>query len=463
MARDAGPTAGGDAQALADEVQGVLARLAGRADAAEVYRASSDSAEVRFAAGKVKAAVARETSGVAVRGLAGGRLGFAGSRDLSERGLGQLVVNAESSIEVGDATPVRFPGPAPAPVDEASLGTCDPATAALGVADLVDIGRAAIDALAARHPGVVFDAVVRRGVGRAALGNSAGARVGWRQTSFSLGIEANRTQDQDVLLDWASTAAPARGAARVDEVIEALDRRLRWAARTVPFAPGRLPVLFSPSGSFVLWGPLLEALSGKTVMLGTSPLRDRVGQRVLDPRVRLVDDGLLPGALGSSAFDDEGTPRRTSVLIDDGVLRGFVHDLETARATGQAPTGNGERPGVLGRPGPGFTTVVVRGGERTWQELVASIDRGLLVHSVIGMGQGNTLPGTFSNPVDLAFAIEGGQVVGRVKDVSIAGNVYEVLGPAHLGELSRDVEAVGGGHRLPWVLARDLNVVGKGS
>lgn len=446
-----------------DEVGALLASLKTKTDSAEVYRASSDSAEVRFAAGKVKAAVARETSGVAVRGLKDGRLGFAGSRDLSSHGLETLVTHAANSIEVGDPTPVRFPAPAKAPVDEATLHTNDPATAALGVAELVKIGQDAIKTLSERHPGVVFDAVVRRGVGRASLGNTNGARVDWQQTSFSLGVEANRTQDQDVLLDWASVAAPSRAKADPAQVVEELSRRLTWATKTVPLAPGRMPILFSPSGGYLLWGPLFEALSGKTVMLGTSPLRDRLGQTILDPRVHVTDDGLLPGALGSAPFDDEGTPRRTNKLIDAGVLRSFVHDLETANATGQAPTGNGERPGVLGRPGPGFTTIVIGGGQTPWRDMIKQIGRGLLVHSVVGMGQGNTLPGTFSNPVDLAFAIEGGEVVGRVKDVSIAGNVYELLGPKHLGGFSREVEAVGGGHRLPWIRIDDVNVVGKGT
>ncbi|MBX3469047.1 MAG: TldD/PmbA family protein [Planctomycetes bacterium] len=440
----------------------LLERLRDRTDEAEVFGASSDALEVRFTAGQVKTALARESSGLAVRAKKGGRLGFAGSRDTSVEGLDRLVLHTEHSIDVGDATEVRFPGQAPAPVDDEALGGHDEATAALGVADLVAYGRQVVDPLRARFPGVVFDVVIRRAAGRTELVNSAGARVAHRRTVFSVGVEANRTQDQDVLMDYTSVAAPARAAVDPAEVVAPLLQRLAWAERTVAFQPGRLPVLFTPPGSLVLWGPLLEALSGKTVMLGTSPLREKVGQRVLDPRVHLTDDGLLPGALGSAPFDDEGVPRRRTPLVEAGVLRGFVHDLETAQATGQAPTGNGERGGVMGRPGPGFSNIVAREGEAPWADLLKGVRRGLLVQSVIGMGQGNTLPGTFSNPIDVAYAIEDGQVTGRVKDVSIAGNVYDLLGPAHLGGLSREVESVYGAYRLPWLLVNDVNVVGKG-
>jgi PmbA protein len=441
----------------------LLERLRAKTDSAEVFRASSDGLEVRFTAGQVKGASARESSGLAVRALRGGKLGFAGSRDISAEGLERLELHADHSIDVGDPSQVRFPAPSRAPCAPDALRSHDPATAALGVPELVAFGQAMLAPLRARFPGIMFDAVVRRSVGSTELVNTSGVAVSHARTVFSASVEANRTRDQDVLIDYVSTAAVARAEVDAEALIAPLAQRLAWAETLVELKPGRMPVLFTPPGSLLLWSPLLEALSGKTVMLGTSPLREKRGQTILDPRICLTDDGLLPGALSSAPFDDEGVPKRTSALVAAGVLQGFVHDLETAQATGQAPTGNGERGGVMGRPGPGFSTIVVQGGERSWQELVRGIDRGLLVQTVIGMGQGNTLPGTFSNPVDVAFAIEKGEVVGRVKDLSIAGNIYDLLGPKQLGALSREVESIYGSYRLPWVLVNDVNVVGKGS
>ena len=441
----------------------LLERVRGKVDQAEVFAASSDLAEVRFQNAAVKGAMARESSGLAVRAIRGGRLGFAGSRDLSARGVERMVEHVESSLGVGDEARIRFPQGAPAAVDEGALGTHDPATAALPIPALVQLGREVLDGLRARHPEFVFDATVRRSQGTHTLLNSAGARVEERGTSVSIGVEANRTRDEDVLMDYSWVGAPARGGLDPAALVEQLSQRLTWSREQVRLEPGRMPVLFDPEGSLLLWSPLLAALSGKTVMQGTSPLRERLGQQVLDPRVTLVDDPLLPGALGSSRWDDEGLPRRRTPLFERGLLQSFVHDLETAEATGQAPTGHGERGGVLGQPGPGFSNLTVTPGERSWEEMLAGIEYGLLVHSVIGMGQGNTLPGTFSNPVDLAFLIEGGQIKGRVKDVSIAGNVYQLFGPQHLAGFSRQVRPVYGCYHLPWVLLEGLNVVGKGS
>lgn len=446
----------------------LLERLAASALSApeamgEVYEASFDTLEVGFSAGAVKRALARESSGLGLRAVAGGKLGFVGSRDLSPEGLAQLETQLEHTLEVADAATLSFPGPSPADPAAAALDLHRPETAALTIPDLVRVGEQALSQLRARFPEVTFDATVRRSVGRSALRNSAGLDVGEDYTVVSLSVEANQTKDEDVLLDWDYVVGTSLASAEPQRVVDALSRRLTWSQQVVTWKPGRMPVLFSPQGSMVVLSPLFQALSGKTVMQGTSPLRGRCGEQVLAPNLTLTDDGLRPGALGSAAFDDEGVPRARRALIEAGVLQGFVHSLETAAATGQAPTGNGERGGATARPEPGFTNVVLSGGEDSLEELLAGIDYGILVHRVIGMGQGNTLPGTFSNPLDLAFLIEGGEVKGRIKDASIAGDVYALLGPQASPRLTRELTQVGGSSFLPWLRLDALNVVGKDS
>ena len=96
--------------------------------------------------------------------------------------------------------------------------------------------------------------------------------------------------------------------------------------------------------------------------------------------------------------------RRT--LIEKGILKGFVHDLETAKATGAEPTGNGERGGVTGKPGPGFSNLLLSPGEKTSTDMLAGIKYGLLVHSMIGVGQGNTLPDQAGELTPLVAAIK---------------------------------------------------------
>lgn len=443
---------------------GLLERVASRTDEAEVYEVRSDTIEVELKNSAPRSALARESSGVAVRAIRGGRLGFAAATDRTERGETRLVENLFATLDSADEAGFTFPGALPQATGEAALGTFDPAVAALGPANLIGLAEEVLGQVRSLHPDVVFDVSVSRSVYQSRIENSRGAAHEERGTAVSIGVEFNRTRQDDVLLDDEYCGSPRLEAEGRRGLVERLLTKLDRAQKDAKLErPGIMKVLFSPAGSLVVLGPLLQGLSGLAVRTGTSPVRARRGEAVLDARLTIEDDPLRPALLGSARFDDEGLPRRKNVLYEGGVLRSFVHDLKTAAATKQEPTASGERAGVLGAPAPGFSNIVVGGGDRSRDELLRSIDRGILVESVIGMGQGNTLSGAFSNTVGLAYLVEKGEVVGRVKDVSIAGNVYEVLGPSGaLVGLSREREVVYGARVLPWMLT-ELNVVGKGA
>jgi PmbA protein len=438
----------------------ILEILASKTSEAEVYEARSDTIEVSFTSGQVKGALARESSGVAVRAIKDGRLGFAGSTDRTPAAQGKLVENLLNSLAVGDEAGFQFPKKLAANADSAKLAIWDERTARLQPRDLVALGEKAIAAVREKHPDVALDVTVRRSISEVRLEGSRGARFQDKGTAISFSIEFNRTRENDVLLDGDGFAGVTAGHELEDAIARTLEKLDRAKEDVKLERTGLLPVFFSAGGSYVLWSPLFQGLSGKSVQTGTSPIRDKRGERILDARVELADDGTVPGMLGSAPYDDEGVPRRGRKLIDAGVLQGFVHDLRTAAATKQEPTGNGERPGVLGQPGPGFSNLLIKPGTKPERELLAQIDYGLLVESVIGLGQGNTISGAFSNTVGLAYLVKNGQVVGRVKDVSIAGNAYEIL-KDRLGELSKEVDTSSGSMRAPAVLVSALSVVAK--
>jgi len=208
----------------------------------------------------------------------------------------------------------------------------------------------------------------------------------------------------------------------------------------------------------VLALPLLQGLNGKNAYRGISPMAGRVGGQLFHESLTVVDDPTLNGRPGSGSHDDEGVPRRRNVLIDRGRVTGFIYDLKTAALASAKPTGSGER-GLFSPPSPSFSNMVIEGGDRSVDDLIAGIDTGLLVESPLGLGQGNVISGAFSNNLSLAFRIEGGEVVGRVKDVSIAGNIYEDL--QQIEALSRESEWVYGGMQLPYILLPELNVMTK--
>jgi len=161
-------------------------------------------------------------------------------------------------------------------------------------------------------------------------------------------------------------------------------------------------------------------------------LAEKLEQQVLDERFTLVDDGRLDFASRSAPYDDEGVPTTRKSLIEGGVVRQFLYDLKTAGLAGAQPTGNGFKSGLRGGgfqrpPDVAPSTWLVPPGERSLEEILSGLDEALLVEQVIGLGQGNVMAGEFSNNVSVGFLVRNGEIVGRVKNTMIAGNVYELL------------------------------------
>jgi PmbA protein len=216
-----------------------------------------------------------------------------------------------------------------------------------------------------------------------------------------------------------------------------------------------MPVLFSPRGvAFVLLRYVDVALSGRAVLQGASALSDKLGQEVFDPRLTMVDDSTLSGVPGSAPFDDEGVPTRRLPLIEQGVVRNFYYDLQTAGLAGKESTANGYRsPASL--PSPSTGVVVIEPGETPYAELLSGIEEGVLVESTTGAA-GNVYSGDFSGNIQGGYKIKDGKLVGRVKNTMVAGNVFTDM--RQLGGISRETEWVGGGLQTPSLLFTELGI-----
>jgi PmbA protein len=235
-----------------------------------------------------------------------------------------------------------------------------------------------------------------------------------------------------------------------------LGAKLEQAKQSAALKSGKMPVLFAPTGALVLALPMMQALNGKSVYTGISPMAGKVGETLFDSKITVEDDATIDGKFASAAYDDEGVAHRRNTLIRGGVLQGFLYDLKTAAQSGVESTGNGSR-GLFNPPSPSPSNLVLGAGQTPLAEMIGGIDEGLLVQDVLGLGQGNVISGAFSNSVSLAFKIVKGEIVGRVKDVSIAGNVYDLL--QDVAAVSQEREWVYRSLHLPYILLEDMNVV----
>ena len=430
----------------------ILKQLKSKVQQAEVVDLRQQTTSVEFEANRFKTSTVEETSGVAVRVVRDGRVGFSASSD--PRAMDRLIANVLESAAFGEEIPLAFPGPQAAP----QVRTYDATIAELPVARLVEIGREIVDLMLSTDPAVQVNIGLTRSTDHLTLRNQAGADVSFRRSPLSIGMEVDRIEGDDVLIlfDVVGTTLWE------DDYMAFAHRlaaKLRMARNLTSIQTGKMPVLFSPTGSLALGLPLTAGLNGKNVFTGTSPLARKIGEKLLDEKITVIDDGTLDGRFGSAPYDDEGVPRRRNTLIERGVLKGFVYDLKTAVQSGVETTGNGSRR-LFSVPQPAPSNLMMAPGDKPLADIIAGIDHGLLVEDVLGLGQGNIISGAFSNPLSLAFKIEHGEIVGRVKNVSIAGNVYDLL--RDVAAVSQESLWVYTGFSLPYILLPEMNVVAQG-
>jgi PmbA protein len=429
----------------------ILTELKKQAEQVEVAEVTSEKTTVEFEANKLKTCTVNETSGKAVRVIRNGRLGFSASTDGSSPE--KLAASALESASYGDLAAFSFPGLQPA----AAVHTFDPLIRDLPIGRLVEMGKEILDLILPVEPNLRANISIERSLVTSSICNQSGLDISFQTSPLSIGLEIDRIDGDDVLMVFDQVGVTTWERDYLD-FVRRLVEKLKKSRRLTSMKTGRMPVLFSPSGVLALILPLCQGLKGKEVLRGTSPVKEKLGEKILDEKITFIDDGIIDGKYASSSYDDEGVPRRRNVLIEAGVLQGFLYDLKTAAQAGVTSTGSASRQ-LFAPPESDFTNLVLQPGQIPLSEMIASIDEGILVEDLLGLGQGNILSGAFSNPLAVALKIEKGEIVGRVKDLSIAGNVYDLL--KNVASVSREAQWVYGNFFTPYILLPEMNVAGK--
>ena len=211
--------------------------------------------------------------------------------------------------------------------------------------------------------------------------------------------------------------------AYVDQAVRAALTNLE--SRPAPAGP--MTVVLGPGWPGVLLHEAVgHGLEGDFNRKGSSAFSGRIGERVAAKGVTVLDDGTIPDRRGSLNVDDEGNPSQRNVLIEDGILRGYLQDAMNARLMGVAPTGNGRRESYAHVPMPRMTNTYMLAGERTREEIVASVKRGLYATN-FGGGQVDITSGKFVFSASEAFWVENGRIQYPVKGATLIGNGPEAL------------------------------------
>lgn len=421
------------------ELAAIAERIVGWArvgEEVEVYVSRSRSTSIRAYEGAVESLSFAETSGVGVRVVCRERQGFAYAGSLSEDVLAETLAEARDNATF--ATPDVHVGLAqPDGVAAVELDLWAQDLAEVSTEDKVEMALHLEAEVKKADPRIrlVQSADYGDGSSEAAVASTAGIAVTSRGTGCYLSAYAVAGTGDET--QTAGGYSVSRGLAGLDSdraARDAVERSTRLlGARKAK--SGRMAVVLDRRVTTTLLGILAGTLSGEAVEKGRSLFADRIGEQVGVAGLTLVDDPTDPAAYGAATHDAEGLACRRNVLIEGGVLNGFVYDSYSGRRAGRASSGSAVRGGFRSAPGVGCRAVSLLPGEMSQEEVISLVGEGMLVQSITGVHSGvNPVSGDFSVGAE-GLMIRGGSLAEPVREVTIASTIQKILA---------EVVAVGG-------------------
>ncbi|MGB8700681.1 MAG: TldD/PmbA family protein, partial [Thermosynechococcaceae cyanobacterium] len=411
------------------------------AQAAEVYVSRSLNRPILFETNQLKQIETRDFEGYALRLWKGGRPGLAVAYGAFEPG--QLVETAIALSQLNDPEPFELTATPPTVCDAMYGQTAT-------VQQMIDWGNTILSDLVTQefadlHGVLELDCETAT----TALLNSEGLNCRYTDQTLSLYGAIEWVRGEDLLCVEAEQIH--RNALDLSQFVASIQARLRWAQVYSRSPVGRLPILLTGKAAELLWTTVEAALNSKRVIEGASPWSDRLLDSVVSPQLTLLQNPHR-GPFGCP-FDDEGIETRCVEFIRNGILQLFYTDRTTGRLLGSGSTGNGFRSGLERYPSPGLFNLMILPGPYRFDELVAQIPEGLIVDQFLG--EFGSISGDFAINVDLGYRVKDGQIIGRVKDTLVSGNVYQALN--QVVAIGRDAEWYGSCY-APSILLEGLSV-----
>ncbi len=409
-------------------VEGLVGEALAGMDDGELFLEYCQSESLTLDDGRIKSASFDTAQGFGLRALSDEATGYAHASELSEdaiRRAGQTVRAVKQGLSGTIAAP-------PAGTNRQLYTAANP----LGQVEFAAKTRllAEIDAYArAKDPRVKQVSASLSGLWQAVqIIRADGLRVGDIRPLVRLNVSIVATDGTRMetgssgaggRIDYQRFLDPANWRAEVDEAL----RQALVNLDSVPAPAGEMTVVLGPGWPGVMLHEAVgHELEGDFNRKKTSAFSGLIGQRVAGPGVTVVDDGTMPDRRGSLSIDDEGTPSSYTVLIEDGILKGYMQDRLNARLMGMRPTGNGRRQGFAYAPMPRMTNTYMLAGDKDPKEILQSVKRGLYAVN-FGGGQVDITSGKFVFSASEAYLIEDGKVGKPVKGATLIGNGPDAL------------------------------------
>ena len=427
----------------------IIQKALEKAQDAQVTVVTREKSAVDFENNRLKSAESSQRTNIDLKIIVEGKVGVSSTTDKGD--IEGVIERALEAAQFGSEAHFKLPEPEELkPVD-----IFDPALLTLEKTEMIHMGQQMMEMIKAYNPEILAGAQVNKVITKVQYANSKGATYSEDHTDFFVGAGGNLIRGTDVLF-----AGNGFGQKKLEvdneEIASKAIELFRKAENNVPVKSGEMPVIFMPEGLLLLLLSIQLATDGKNVLLGASPLRYKLGEKVADSRFTIVDDPFVQFGPGTSAFDDEGTPRQITPIIENGILKNFIYDRDTAGRAGVKPTGHGSK--------RTWTNLMINSGNTSFNEMIKSVEHGLMVNDFMGMGQGNPINGEFSVNVFLGYKIENGKLTGRIKDVMLSGNAFTTLN--NITAISKEREWVVSPYLdysglLPYIQVEKLSVTAK--
>ncbi len=411
-----------------EAARSVLVQAIDGADDGEIFFENRASESLSFDNGRLKSANNDVSQGFGLRVVAGETVGYAHASEISEPALtraGLAAAGAKRGYSGSFADPPARTN-RKLYADESPLNDSDFSmkVALLGEIDAYARARdVRVCQVSASLAGEMQSISILRADG--ALHNDFRPLV---RLNISIQVEHKGRQETGSSggggrVDFAALVAPQAWKYHVDEAL----RRALVNLESVPAPAGEMDVVLGPGWPGILLHEAIgHGLEGDFNRKKTSAFSGLMGQRVASKGVTVVDDGTIPDRRGSISIDDEGTPSRKTVLIEDGILVGYMQDRQNARLMGVEPTGNGRRQSYAHEPMPRMTNTTMLSGDADPKEILASVKDGIYAVT-FGGGQVDIVSGKFVFSCTEAYRVENGKVGAPLKGAMLIGNGPDAL------------------------------------
>lgn len=395
------------------------------ADQAEVYIESGRNLSIRVRNGDIETVQEAATHGVGFRVFVKGKMAFSSCNDFSESALNNAL---ESAVRfAGNTTPDENNI---LPMDKGMTqveGLYDPQIAKVPMEKKIELAKT-VEKLAMKDSRITKSsgASYSEGEGEVFLANSNGLLKDFKESGCGFGVSVVAEKGDQKTTGgescsrrfYADLKSPEEISAKAaKDAYEMLDPQMVKTQKA--------SVIFDSDVARAILGGILSAINGERVLQGASFLRDKMDQKIASELVTIIDDGTRPKGMGSQPFDGEGVPTQKRIIVDKGVLKGFLYNTIVAKRAGVKSTGNASRRSFTSVPGIGAHNFFMAAGKSTPGDIIKATQVGLLLKGITGYGI-NPVSGNFSGGAS-GFWVENGKIVFPVKGLTVAGSAFDML------------------------------------